>query len=414
MKVGILIGIAVLLIGALLYLTKKDSEGFTSSSSSNNTLRPFGSSSSSPQSSPGPIGSSSSSQKQQQQQLDIDISGSILNNILKLLGDAQTANCDASGRKGVKLSKIGDAPASAANLPAAAPPLNMTLLLSTVAAFQTSSMSTDESSVLSNFIKKYGQLRSIPADDNDSILLIYTQYQNFYDNFYSILSENNKRIFRNSNFDIQARLINSINQFNYETMIALHYTLDPNFMVENIEDDAAALDTTTAYASLKYRILQDIQDAINAQMIDKCGSDGAVGAAGGAGAGGAGGTAGAAGKAGATGAGGAAGKGGSDAGSGPVPPYNPPTGSGSLPLVINKPSPLGGSGSGSGSGTASSVVKKPSTMPSCDSLGTDMCNDNCSPSLDQGANWQYMILPSADAAKCSDVPKDEPSLIWGE
>jgi hypothetical protein len=52
--------------------------------------------------------------------------------------------------------------------------------------------------------------------------------------------------------------------------------------------------------------------------------------------------------------------------------------------------------------------------PNCNGGGCNLCDGSGSPSLGQGANWQYMILPSAEAAKCSTAPKKEPSLIWGE
>ena len=348
---------------------------------------------------------------------------------------SQQQSCDAPVN-GRKPAKITDQAPTTPDLPPQAPPLNMTFLLSTVAAFTTSSMSNDESSVMTAFIRKYGAIKRLPADDNDSILLIYTQYPNFYNNFYGILDENNKRVFRTANFDIQARLINSINQFNRDTMIALHYALDPNFVVEDVSDAAAAadagaaeVDPSTAYSSIKSRIMQDIADAIKAQMQSasaKCTSNtnnGGSGTPGGPGAAGAPGAPGAAGAPGGLGAAGAPGASGTDAGSGPVPSYKPTSTSSSLPLVIPQIGPLDSRKPSSSSssmkplgpgGTQQKCQSSPSSCPNCSGGGCNVCGGTGSPSLGQGSNWKYMVLPSNSGAKCGGEPKKQPSLIWGE
>jgi hypothetical protein len=272
---------------------------------------------------------------------------------------------------------------------------------------------TADSEVLARFIRHYGAQRRIPSDDTNSILIDYVAYPNFYENFYNILDDNNKRIFREYNFDIQAYLINIINQFNRDTMIALHYMLDPNFMVEDVADvaaDAAAAGDSVGpadvYNAFKPRIIQDIRDAITRQLEEKC-SSGAAGA-------------GAAAAAAAAAAAGVR----PDAGSGSVPPYVPPAGgsaSGSLPTII--PPTVPGSQTAStltGSNAAAAAAAARAGTDGTPACAPEACGnaslsaDACSPSLDQGSNWQYMMLPSAGAAKCGDTKKAAPSLIWGE
>jgi hypothetical protein len=393
------------------------------------TPPPAGSSSSSARpitmesSTPPPAGSSSSSALPTATPgagTDIE---SIMTNILSRLGSER---CDSTPRgRGATITNAAPSQNNV-SLPPTQPSLNLTMLIQIVRNLGSSVQTTADSEVLARFIRHYGAQRRIPSDDTNSILIDYVAYPNFYENFYNILDDNNKRIFREYNFDIQAYLINIINQFNRDTMIALHYMLDPNFVVEDVADaaaDAAAagdsMGPADVYNAFKPQIIQDIRDAITRQLEEKCTASGAgaggaagAGAAGGAGAGGAGGAAGAA----------AAGVR-PDAGSGSVPAYVPPAGgsaSGSLPTIIpptisgsQTASALTGSNAAAAAAAAAAARAGTSGTPAC---APEACAaaDACSPSLDQGSNWQYMMLPSAGAAKCGDTKKAAPSLIWGE
>ena len=350
--------------------------------------------------------------------------------ILNALGGADKKCASLPpGRKGARITEMTQQQ-QANNLPQVAPPLNMAFLLSTVASLMTSNMTGDYSTVETVFIKKYGALKALPADDNDSVLLIYTAYPNFYNNFYLILDENNKRIFRNSNFDIQARLINSINQFNRDTMIALHYTLDQNFIVEDVADSAAqepGLSAEDAYNALKPGLMDDIRKAISemaGDFMNKCKAAAGPGAGAGA-----------------------AAPGvpkapvpvppGSDAGAGPTPAYTPPAPSqayGSLPTVISRqedtatrpkppPAPTPASASipmlGPG-GTEKKELGPGGTQrcpqaSSCGACRGGGCARCCGrDNTDYSTTWQYMVLPSHGAGKCAPEKKKAPSLIWGE
>ena len=216
-------------------------------------------------------------------------------------------------------------------------------------------------------------------------------------------------------------------------MIALHYALDPNFIVEDVADstaaeDSADLDPATAYNLLKPKIMLDIQNAIKqnaGDFLNKCKSVGdSIGASVG-GSASVGGTA-------------PAGTFGAANGQGAPPAYQAPSsggsgGSGSLPPVIgrqedtSKPKPTPQPGSASipmlGPGGTPPIVGPGGTQRCPQSRGCNSCRGGgcarCCPrnNTDYSSTWQYMVLPSNGGGKCAgDQPgkKKAPSLIWGE
>ncbi len=246
-KVTLLLGI---LIGAvvILYFTpvwrdfsRPEYEGFTSSSSSFKA-KTFGSSSSSSSSSSSDItiGSSSSStytaatapaKCPPPPNIEDAVSKAITDALGKLGGGG-------SAGRNKKHMNLGASPTNTAdaNTPLPAPPLNMEALIKLSKSLMQPGISADYASVRNMFTTKYGTQATLQPTDHSSAFLIYIEYSNFYTNFYNILDESNKAVFRRAPIDQQATAISMINTFGLETMIYLHQQLDPNFEADFGDD----------------------------------------------------------------------------------------------------------------------------------------------------------------------------------
>jgi hypothetical protein len=295
-------------------------------------------------------------------------------------------------------------------------------------ASQITGISTDSGEIKRAFVDTYGSAKTIPADDNNQIMLIYTNYTTFFHYFYSFLDDKNQRIFRNSPFEIQAEMINLINQFDTHTLMVLLLTIDPNYEFETEEEVAAAagagvgagvgtgmagdgMDSTSTFdlTSIKDSIIRDIKNTIKDV---KCPPGG--GASGGAGGG--------------AGAGpGSIGGSGSQAVIPAAPVLAPPpavAGSGSSSSASKAPLPLkdifGPIGGGkpvtsTGDCTPTPTCEPapqacqapPTSCPVCSGTGCDVCAGSGSPSLGQGAGW-YTMLPSNTKPTWTDS-----LMMWG-
>ena len=325
------------------------------------------------------------------------------------------------------VKKFGrDATRSKPVLPTPSPSLNIPNLISTVRslASQITGISTDSAEIRRSFVDAYGSAKTIPADDNNQIMLIYTSYTTFFQYFYSFLDDKNQRIFRNSPFEIQADMINLINQFDTHTLMVLLLTIDPNYEFETEEEVAAAAgagaaaaatagattstDTTSLsdISSIKESIIQDIKRTLKDV---KCPPGGGGGGGGGSGGG-----------SDPIRGGGASdpirGGGASDAirGGGSQVASKP----GSLPLK-DIFGPIGG-GAGTGGINACTPTPTcepapqtqacqvpPTSCPVCSGTGCDVCAGSGSPSLGQGSNW-YTMLPSNTKPTWTDE-----TMMWG-
>jgi hypothetical protein len=111
-------------------------------------------------------------------------------------------------------------------------------------------VTADYTSVRKEFTNKYGAQTMLQPTDFASAFLIYMEYTNFYTNFYNILDEANKNVFRKAPIDQQATAISMINTFGMETMIYLHQQLDPNFEAD-FGDDYEGEDDGTGSGTCK-------------------------------------------------------------------------------------------------------------------------------------------------------------------
>lgn len=324
---------------------------------------------------------------------------------------------------GANTKRFGrDATKSKPALPTPSPSLSIPNLISTVRslASQITGISTDSAEIRRAFVDAYGSAKMLPADDNNQILLIYTNYTTFYNYFYGFLDDKNQRIFRNSPFEIQAEMINLINQFDTQTLMVLLLTIDPSYEFETEEEvvagagaaagaagrvgaAAAGADSTSMFdlTSIKESIIRDIKNTLKDV---KC----PPGPAGGS----------APPPAGGSGSGPAAGPG--PAGPTPLGASGSTASSGSkAPLPLKDIfGPIGGSAKGSGADGSCTPTPTcqpapqacqapPTSCPVCSGAGCDVCAGSGSPSLGQGSSW-YTMMPSNNKPTWTDA-----TMMWG-
>lgn len=329
--------------------------------------------------------------------------------------------------------------ATGIGMPMQSPPLDMQKLIEMAKALVDPSITVDSDSVRTKFTYKYGSANSLTPTQLADVYLIYLEYPNFYYNFYSILDQSNKDVFRKSYLSEQSQAIAMINTFGMEVMIYLHQQLDPNFEADfgdsyeepDMDDTGTCKTDKMLVEELKKCLTSTdvncVQSVLNNYYNSSTTSTATT----------------------TTTASSLNDK--SPTASEPKLPTTPPpstsssyipgptvpVGSSSSYGLVIPPAPApattsssakGGLAPGSGSGAGPSglvgeaevcdendieiVVQAPnpptSSCPVCEGGGCDICSGTGSPSLGQGSNWKY-ITPQV--SKCK--PEEPLDMRWG-